>query len=191
MDPSASRAMMLGMTVIHRRPSTPSGVRAGVLPALATARLRAELLAVPDHDRPGILAARQIAPDHVRALGVALGLRLTNPDIIELRARAENAVRSAGLDLSDPVDEVLASAGRVMRAAAADDLAGRCCEARAKTTANARCAGEDRLRASDWRTLVIERWRLLPIMRPREVTDLVAARRGVGTPRNRPLASAA
>lgn len=153
-----------------------------ILPALAITRLRAQLSAAPDRDRPCILAAQQIAADHLRALGVKLGLRLTSRDIVALRALAEDAVRAAGLDLSDPDADVLASAGHAMRAAAAGYVADR--------TADVPRAGENRPTASDWQTLVAEHWRQLPIMRPREIDALVAARRR-RTALDRPLASAA
>ena len=163
---------------------------------MAMFRLRAELHAAPDHDRPAILAARQMAPDHVRALGAAVGLRLTGRDFVELRTRAEDAVRRTGLDLGDAVDEVLISAGVAMRSAAADYLARRCYEGGEALAARAfnadpRFADGRSPTASDWRTLILKCWRLLPIMRPAELADLLAARRSDALASDRVLANVA
>jgi hypothetical protein len=169
---------------------------APIFPALALVRLRADLNAADDDDRSAILAARQVSSDHVRALGRSVGLTLGPSDVVELQSHAQAVVRRAHLDLRDPSDAALASAGVAMRAAVADRLARRCHErghglaARALGTDH-RFAGEQLPSRAEWRSLITERWRVLPLMRPVEVADWLAAQRGDGAVSGRVLADAA
>lgn len=171
---------------MHERSANPTPVRQrahsqSVLQAIAARELRRKLEEAGEQEWRAILAERQIATDHVQALGRTIGLRLTKDDVTRLRCVAEEALTD--LDHGGPFERLCADAGHTMRIAAAEYLAQRCAEDSERSVLQV-TAGDDRLavggplRAEDWQALIAERWRLLPIMRPADVTDYLAARIG-------------
>lgn len=143
---------------------------------------------------PCILAERQVAPFHVRALGATLGLRLTGGNLFELRQVAAAAL--ATCDLEIPTEELARTAGAAMRAAIADNLAKRC--SLGGTRLLRRVTGgrlpDPRLCAmdrTDWRALIVERWNILPIMRPVDVAGFLCERLSSVEPQGVDAASSA
>jgi hypothetical protein len=138
-------------------------------------RVERRLDDTPASQWPYLLAEQQIAPAHVQGLGAAIGLRLTLTDIAQLRDAAAREVRRAGLDVDTPLPELCARAGLLMRASAAKRLARLCVERNRQTRSverlPAKAAG-----AADVEGLIVERWRTLPLMRPREVAAELARR---------------
>jgi hypothetical protein len=149
--------------------------RDSILGSIARRRLAAELEALPREEWRQLLADRQIAGEHVLALGAALGLRLSGADVAKLRAVAVGSLQN--LTLTGPVAETCGEAGVATRAAAADWLVKRCCDGGRELLE--RATGSDpRLRgrpvqACDWRALITTRWRMLPVMRPIDIADFL------------------
>lgn len=148
--------------------------RGSLLHQIALRDLKAQLEAASDEERPRILARRQVDNFHVRALGAAIGLKLSDRDTDALCGTAERAIRGNRVLLAEPVEELVATTGVVMRTAVAEQLAVRCSNSGAELLRRVTdgCLPDPRWRPvglPDWRALIVERWFVLPILHPIDI----------------------
>jgi hypothetical protein len=150
------------------------GANLGVLARIEMRQLDAGLRSASSSQRRRILAERQVDPFHVRSLAAAIGLRLTDDDLDELRRVAATALRAHDLDAPASTEYLATTAGAAMRTVIAGHLAQRCSQKGTRLlqrVTDGRLA-DSRVRAvkpADWRALIFERWSALPIMRPVDI----------------------
>ena len=159
----------------------PQGENIDILGHVAVRELFYELQAAPTRTWPRILAERQVASYHVTAGGKALGLRVTKKDLAHLRRIAEAALKDRDLESASTMTELVAQSGEAMRKAVAHELAARCAAGGPEL---ARRVGGGLLPestlasidADDWQALIVEKWRILPVIRHVTVSDFLLSR---------------
>jgi hypothetical protein len=144
-------------------------------------KLYDQLQNAPSPEWPRILAEAQVASYHVGALAGAVGLRVTEGDLAELRRVAAGAVDGCDLTAASSMSQLVEEAGSAMREAVAGQLALRCLQGgsglqRRVTGGVLPDPSLPSLTAEDWHALIVEKWRVLPVLTPRSLATFLLSR---------------
>jgi hypothetical protein len=163
------------------RLAVPRGKKVDVLRHIATRKLYEQLQNAPSPEWPRILAETQVAAYHVGALAGGVGLRVTERDLAELRRVAAGAIDGRDLTAASSMSQLVEEAGSAMREAVAWQLALRCRQGgsglqRRVTGGVLPDPSLPCLTAEDWHALIVEKWRVLPVLTPRSLAAFLLTR---------------
>jgi hypothetical protein len=144
-------------------------------------KLYDQLQNAPSPDWPRILAEAQIAAYHVSALAGAVGVRVTEGDLVELRHVAAAALDGCDLTAASSMAQLVEQAGSAMREAVAGQLAVGCVQGGSElqqwvTGGVLPDPSLPGLTAEDWHALIVEKWRVLPILTAQSVAACLLSR---------------